>query len=292
MNRPPSFAIDSEFWRKLARWGASRGPEWLARYAPPIIGCAAVALAPSARRAVTENLRRVRGEASPLRDALDTGRTFASYAACLSEALSFGEKRHDPPRALIHGEPNILAALESRRGAVFATAHTGGWEAVGPLLSRDHGIDVMLVMEPERDEAARAIQDEARRARGHRIVHVGADPLASLPLLRHLRGGGVVALQVDRTPRGMRTRAVTLFGERGAMPEGALRLSQLTGAPIVPIFAARTGYREYLVKAFAPLVVARDARDRDLDAAAQTIADAMTSFVRARPTQWFHFRPD
>jgi KDO2-lipid IV(A) lauroyltransferase len=252
----------------------------------------AAACVPPARQAIARNLRRVRGEASPLRDAVDVGRTFAAYAACLAEALSFGEKRRTLPRATIYGEPNILAAMARRRGIIFATAHTGGWEAVGPLLSRDHNLDVMLVMEAERDEAARRLHDEAREARGHKVVHVGADPLASLPLLRHLRAGGVVALQMDRKPQGMRTRAVKLFGNPDGMPEGALRLSQLTGAPIVPMFAARTGYCEYFVKVFSPIVVARDATEAELDASAQKIADAMTAFVRARPTQWFHFRSD
>jgi KDO2-lipid IV(A) lauroyltransferase len=122
------------------------------------------------------------------------------------------------------------------------------------------------------------------------VVHVGDDPLAVLPLVRHLRSGGVVALQVDRVPPRLRTRSVTLFGAASAIPEGPLRLAMLTGAPIVPIFAARTGHRRYEVVAHPPIRVARSAGESELDSAAQSVADAMQSFVRARPTQWFHFR--
>jgi KDO2-lipid IV(A) lauroyltransferase len=35
--------------------------------------------------------------------------------------------------------------------------------------------------------------------------------------------------------------------------------------------------------------VPRRATEADLDAAAQAVADAMTSFIRAHPTQWLHF---
>jgi KDO2-lipid IV(A) lauroyltransferase len=147
-----------------------------------------------------------------------------------------------------------------------------------------------MVMERERDERARELQDRARAAQGVGIAHIGVDdPLASLPILHHVRAGGVAALQVDRVPRGMKARAVRIFGLSSRIPEGPLRLAQLSGAPIVPIFAVRTHYRRYLVHTFAPVTLPRRASDAEIDRAAQSVADAMTSFLRAHETQWFHF---
>jgi KDO2-lipid IV(A) lauroyltransferase len=282
-------ALDGAFWRSLARAGAAHGPEWFVRYSPPLIGLAACALARGPRERVARNLRRVQGRKPPVREAADVVRTFATYASCLAEILGAGSPRARMPSALISGERHFLDARRDGRGVIFATAHTAGWETVGPLLQRDHDIRLMIAEERERDAAARAIQDEARRATGLLVAHVGKDPLSALPLAQHLRGGGVVALQVDRAPPGMRARRVRLFGAEGAIPEGPLRLAMVTGAPILPIFAARTGYREYEVVAHAPVRLSRRATDAELDAAAQALADAMQSFVRARPTQWFHF---
>jgi len=135
-----------------------------------------------------------------------------------------------------------------------------------------------------------AIQDEARRGTDVIVAHAGTDPLAALPIAHHLREGGVVALQVDRAPPGLRCREVTLFGERTRIPEGPLRLAVLTGAPIVPIFAERVGHRKYRVSARPPIHLARSSSGAELDAAAQRIADAVQDFVRTNPTQWFHFR--
>lgn len=284
-------SLDGELWRRWARWGSARTPEWFARAAPPVVGLFVYALAAEPRRNIGENLRRVRGERGALRDAVDVARTFTAYASCLAEVLRAGERRDQLPRVVVHGERHVLDALAAGRGLVMATAHTGGWESVGGLVSRDLGLRVMIVETAERDPGARAIQDEARRAHGVLVAHVGDDPLSALPLARHLREGGAVAFQIDRTPEGQRRRAVRLFGREGFVPEGPLRLASLTGAPIVPVFAARTGHRRYIVRVAAPVWLDRHATEDALDAAAQTLGDALQAFVRERPTQWFHFTP-
>jgi KDO2-lipid IV(A) lauroyltransferase len=281
---------DAEFWRRLAHFGASRGPEWWVRYSPQFFGWAAALAVPKARRAVHENLRRVRGERGPVRDALDIAKTFSTYAGCLAEVLASDSKNHRRPSAVLLGEHNVRLVTETRRGIVLVTAHTAGWEMLGPLLHREnnHVHDLVMVMTPEADERAQRLHDQARVAIGNRVSHV-TDPLASLGLLRDLRAGSIIALQIDRVPPGIRTRAVTLMGERAAIPEGPLRLAALSGAPLFPLFSARTGYREYLVDARPPIFVPRRPTDAELDSIAQQLATEMERFLRAHPTQWFHF---
>jgi KDO2-lipid IV(A) lauroyltransferase len=223
-----------------------------------------------------------------MRHALDVARTFTTYAGCLAESLSNGSKNAESPDAIIAGEAHLIKALNGGRGAVFVTAHTAGWDIVGPLVMLHHAREVLLVMEAERDGAARRLHDEARRASGLRVVHVGDDPLASLPLLAHLRRGGIVALQLDRVPPGMRARDVMMFGGPAQVPEGPLRLAQAAGVPILPLFCARLGFRRYLIELSEPIDV-RTRGSAELDVAAQKIADTMTRFVRAHPTQWLHF---
>jgi phosphatidylinositol dimannoside acyltransferase len=258
------------------------------RVAPPVVGLAICAVATERRRAIASNLRRIRGAQGPLRETADVVRTFATYASCLAEVL--GADRGRLPDAVVHGAAHVRDALAAERGLLVVTAHTAGWETIGRLLARDLGRRVMVVEAAEGDAAASAIQDDARRAQGLLVTHVGDDPVAALGLLRHLRERGVVALQVDRVPRAMRARGVTMFGEASRVPEGPLRLAALTGAPIVPIFAARTGHRRYEIIVYPPIRLARSAGDSELDAAAQGLAAAIQEFVRARPTQWFHFR--
>jgi phosphatidylinositol dimannoside acyltransferase len=279
------------FWRQLAHWGASRGPEWWVRYSPPVFGWAAAALVPSARRAVVRNLHRIRGPASMTTDVREVLATFSNYASCLAEVLSNDSPDGPrPPETTIHNEECVHNASALGRGIVMVTAHTAGWESVGPVLARDQGLKMMIVMQAEPDQRAQSLQDDARRRAGVTIVHVGDDPLAALPLLRHLRSpGGVVALQLDRFAEGMRTREVDLLGQKTRMPEGPLRLAQVSGAPIVPVFCARIGHRRYVIDLHEGRTVSRHASEAELDAVAQHLADSMGAFLRKHPTQWFHF---
>jgi lauroyl/myristoyl acyltransferase len=283
--------LEGSFWRRLAAWG-SRGPEWFVRGAPPVIGLVACACAPERRRAIAANLRRVRGPRGPLREAADVARTFTTYASCLAEVLGGEPERRPAAGAVVRGELYVEDALALGRGVIIVTAHTAGWEVVGPMLARDRSVEVMMVEAAEHDAAANDIQDNARRTAGLRVVHVGDDPLSALPLARHLRGNGAVALQVDRVPRSARAHEVTMFGERAWIPEGPLRLAAMTGAPIVPVFVARTGHRRYEVVASAPIRLERGASGPAFDAAAQALADRLQQFVQAHPTQWFHFRSE
>jgi len=280
---------DALFWRKLAHLGASKGPLWWLKYSPPAFGIAAAALVPSARKTVARNLERARGEASTIKNAIDVCRTFATYAGSLAESLAQGSKNHAAPNATIIGRANVEKELLRGKGLIIATAHTAGWDVAGTLLGQHLNAEVVIVMQSERDQRARRLQDEGREKAGVKIVHVDDDPLSSLSLLHHLKRGGIAAVQIDRLPSGMRGRDVWLLGQKVGIPEGPLRLSQLTGAPIVPLFCARLGFRNYLLEAGPAVTVERRASNQDLDHAAQHLADRVTDFVRSHPTQWFNF---
>jgi KDO2-lipid IV(A) lauroyltransferase len=275
-------------WRGLAQAGASRGPDWFVRIAPPVVGLIVLGLAREDRAAIAASLRLVRPSRGALRDALDVARTFASYATSVTDVLR-GPASGAPPEAIVRGDEQLTDALAEGRGAVLVTAHTAGWEMAGRLLLVDRGASVVIVDEAERDPGSRAIQDEARRAQGVEVSHAGGDPFATLRLLGHVRSGGIVALQLDRTSPGMRTRRVSLFGRPATLPEGPLRLAATAGAPLVPAFASRVGHRRYEIQVEPALHLPRRPTEAELDAASQRLADALAAFVRHRPTQWFNF---
>jgi lauroyl/myristoyl acyltransferase len=282
-------AYDGEFWRQMAALGARRFPRWWMRYSPPVFGLAAAALLPEARRAVRNNLEHIRGPAPLWRDTLDTARTFTTYASCLTESLARGSKNEAPLRTQFSGAENMHAGVAVGRGVILLTMHTAGWEVATPLFARDTKVRMMIVMEEERDARAQAIQDGSRRAWGAEFVHVGKDPLSALPILRHLKENGTVAMQIDRPSSNGRSLTIELLGRPYPIPEGPLRLAQLSGAPLLPSFTARLGPNAYHARTYPHLSVSRRAGEAEIQRAAQGIGDAMGDFLQRFPTQWFHW---
>ncbi len=278
---------ESAFLRRLAHWGALSGPQGLLRYGPGPIGALFGVALPEVRRRVVRNLRRVHGRRGPVVEQLEAVETIANYAACFAEAIG-SQRRDAEPRALVHGEEHLRAAL-GRGGVVLVTAHVGPWDLAAQLLGSSVGTDVVVVMEREANEAARRLQDRHRGERGLKVLHVGAHPTDALPLIAHLKKGGVAALQMDRLPPSGRVVEVPLFGAPFVVPEGPFRLASLSGAQVVPVFARRLGFFQYELGISEPISLGRRPSDDELRSAAGQAAFAMEAFVRDCPTQWFHF---
>jgi lauroyl/myristoyl acyltransferase len=277
----------SVFLRRMAYWGARRGPQTFLRLSPKPIGAAFGLALPDVRRRIVSNLRRIHGPRGALREQLDALTTLANYAACFAEGMA-AVREDAAPKVQIRGESHLRAAIE-RGGALLVTAHVGPWDLTAQLLRQTVSADVVVVMEPEPNPQSRAFQDALRDQRGVRVLHIGAHPTDALPLIAHLRRGGVAALQMDRVPPSGRVLDVSLFGAPFRVPEGPFRLAALSGAWIVPVFARRLGFFDYEMSISEPIVLPRRASHAQLLASAQSASDAMQAFVRESPTQWFHF---
>ncbi len=282
-------AHDGVFWRRMAAMGARRFPRWWMRYSPPVFGLAAAIALPSARKSVRRNLERIRGPVPRHRDWLDTAATFTNYASALSEALAQGSDNGKDLRATYVRNHLFREVVQRGKGVVLLTLHTAGWEIATPLFVGDVDLDVLIVMQRERSGPAQELHDEARTTSRTSVLHLGDSELAALPIARHLAKKGAVAMQVDRAPPSGRTISVELLGRPYAIPEGPLRIAELSGAPMLPVFSARTGFNAYVLENYPAIELSRRATDAQRKAAAQAIADAMGDFLKRHPTQWFHF---
>jgi lauroyl/myristoyl acyltransferase len=278
---------ENAFFRRLAHWGALDAPKAVVRFSPKPIGAAFGIALPTLRRRIVRNLRSVHGERAAWREQLDAVATLANYAACFAEAIASGRKDAQP-RVSVRGKDRLHAAL-AQGGVVLVTAHVGPWELTAQLLGRELTADVVLVMERESNTEAGELQDRYRGLRGLRVLHIGEHPTDALPLIAHLKKGGVAALQIDRVPPSGRVLQVSLFGEAFGAPEGPFRLASLSGAQVLPVFARRLGFFDYELEISEPIAFGRRPSLEDLQAGAQKAVRAMQLFIEQSPTQWFHF---
>jgi len=275
--------------RRLALAGVRHGPSWFVRLGPQLIGTLFALALPAERRRVRDALRRVHGPRAAYVEGRDVLRTFRDYAACLAEGLGADREEAATAEVVVSGREHLSTALEGGRGAVLVTAHIGPWDVAARLLSASFDAPVLLVMAAERDAAARALHDRVRKRAGVEVLAVGETPLDALPLLRHLRHGGVAAFQLDRSAPSARALTASLFGRPFAVPEGPFRIAALARVPVLPLFAARTGFFSYQIEIGRPLVSDPRATEAELETVAQKCVLCMERFIAAHPTQWFHF---
>ena len=282
--------VDSELWRRAVELGVKRGPDAWVRYSPPVFGLAFWAALREPRENVERTLRKLRGPRSRSRELGESARVFTNFASCLAEAMLLGAERGYEARVRSQNDgADFKAAQAEGKGLILATANTAGWDVAGPMLRTLQSRDVIIVMEPEDDLGARQLHDAAREKAGVRVVHAGKDPLAALPLLRHLQSGGIVAMKFDRTAPGMRTREVRFLGEPWRVPAGIFQLAAMTGAPILPVFTRRLGFLAYEYVTWPALHLGRRAGGAEVDGVAQALASLLERFVRDNPEQWFRF---
>ena len=122
---------DAVFWRKLARFGAARGPSGGSATVPRFRVGGGARRALGASRGPRQPAPRPR-QRGPVREAMDVAHTFSTYAGCLAEVLSSDSKNQRRPSRGPPRRAQRRRALAPGKGIVLVTAHTAGWEMLGP----------------------------------------------------------------------------------------------------------------------------------------------------------------
>jgi KDO2-lipid IV(A) lauroyltransferase len=282
--------FDGLWWRKFAYVGSVYGPAWWKRYSPPWIAAIIFCCVPRNRRGAVANMRRVLGTRGWLRDQWHGLKVFISFAHCMNEALECLSPRPQPMTIERPANDPIQAAIEEGRGAVLVSCHFGNWDVAASTLAR-YGRPFNLVMAREVNETTADYVRQAREAAGMRILLSDSSVYGPFNMLRALRRGEIVALQLDRPIGGDGARCVDFCGAPAFFQSGALRLARLAGTPVFPVFVARRGPRNYRIVVGSERRVPRAATADDVDRILAGIVGEFEELVREYPDQWFQFAP-
>ncbi len=244
-------------------------------------------------RAVTRD--HMRHAYAGLRDAREReGAARACVRAAARYWADFARASHLPREAALaeaeafDGIDHLFAALDRGCGVIMLSAHVGNPE----FLVRAAGhlqLDILVLTERLKPPRLHELVHDVRGGSGVRFVPAGMSGVRET--LTHLRRGGLVALMADRDIQRS-GRLTPFFGERAALPTGAIELALRTNAAVVPGFAIRTpgGRRRIL---FLPELQLRrsDDREADLEAGMLAMARALEEGIGAAPDQWFVLQP-
>jgi lauroyl/myristoyl acyltransferase len=279
--------FDGAWWRRLAEMGCVYGPEWWKRAAPPAIASLLFAIARKQRESVLANQRQVRGPRSTLREHWDAYRVFAEGARSMTEGMEQWGPHPKPLTVTISGKELVHAALAEGRGLVMLTGHFGSWE-VGARLLTDLGRPAHLVTAHEPNPTVHEFLHQMRTRHGFNVIYSDRSLFTGLPVLHALRRHEIVGMQIEPWGPKQGSHVVEFFGRPTSFQLGPFAVARVARAPIVPVFAVRTGIRRYelrIVGRFDPRTPAESV---------QALRDTVRLYedvVRQYPSQWLMFEP-
>jgi lauroyl/myristoyl acyltransferase len=260
----------------LASFGVRRIPRRISIKTASMIAFLFYICRPRIRKNVRRNLEALGAHGTGTFD------VFRYFSKTIVDFLSLDS---DDPSALdgfcrIIGLEHIDAALEKGNGAILFAPHQGPWEVAGAYLaSRGYRIHSIALNHP----SSRVTSFFSRRRNTWGIVDY---PFGEgvVRLFDALRANEIVVLLVDRkfSTKGIQ---LTFLGHGVRLPQGHIKLSKHTGAPLIPCCCRYT--EEDTIEA----VIDRPIRDTggSVREVAQLCIARIETFLKKRPDQWFAF---
>ena len=211
-------------------------------------------------------------------------RAFQNYGRMLTDFVLLGDlsKEEVLDRVGVERLSLLDEALEKGRGVILALPHMGSWD-MAAAFGAAAGYDMLAVAERFPGSLDEAIVRNRNRF-GLGVITVGRSAVRQIR--EALSANRFVALVCDlEQGPGVEVR---FFGRRAVVPAGAAAFALKTGAPvlIVHTYATSPG-RYHIVVERAPQWPADETNAR----AMQSIITRFESYIRARPDQWYAFRP-
>ena len=276
--RPPR---GEAFWLRSLFSCATHRP-WVLRVMRPIVKIGVPIYAPRVRQAVAKNTARLLGRPQPGL-AREVVASFYDFIADLSTASHASADELRQRIGSVDGHEAFLALRKQGRGAVMVTAHMGSFE-VGLAALAEFEKEIHVVFKRDANDHFEALRQKVRHMLG---IHEAAidDGWPTLFRLRdRLDAGAVVVMQADRAMPGQKAQVVPFARGHVRLPLGPLRLAQMTGSPIVPVFTVRRPDGKFHISIEPPIDAASD------DALPQ-LAAVLARFIAAHPEQWLVLEP-
>lgn len=184
----------------------------------------------------------------------------------------------------IEGREELDRALAEGKGVVLVSVHTGSWELGGRYL-RALGYRLHVVAGVQMNRLLTGAVREAKEKRGIEVI--GPDD-SSRKLLKALASNGVVILLVDGN---IYTGGADLpfFGRETRLPDGPVRLSRASGAPILGCCCRRMGDREHVLHV-ERIMSAREIESLPERDALEKMYATVERFIARNADQWCMFR--
>lgn len=243
-----------------------------------------VTLVPSLRARVEGNLRMIFPDMPAAERRRIRGEMADSFGRTMIEVMTPAdfEARADWTGPEGPGWAVLKEARAQGRGALLVSGHFGQWQAVRAAL-KAHGIESGALIRPVKNPWLNRDYIACVEAGGRPVV--GRDSTGLRELVRHLRGGEVMAILLDQyTKRGI---SIDFLGHPAPTGTFVAELALKYQVPMIPVYGTREADGRH-VRIFFEEPIPPSTPERMTQAA----ADSLAARVRETPGQyyWLHRR--
>jgi len=185
----------------------------------------------------------------------------------------------------IEGLEKLDLALAERKGAIFATMHTGNYELI-PIYIASLGYRFAAIMKSPPGDPVFGLINRIRSSKGVKLINVAEDNMYQ-ESMRELARNRVVGITIDTGALEGRHEIFPFLGRKLPVATGWLALAQRSQAPIIPVYSKREG-KKLIITLGDPLVVQSNNREEVM----VKLGHFFENFIRSHPEQWAMFLND
>lgn len=264
-------------------------PEGIALQIGRLLGGLAFYLDSNHRKVALQNLNLAFGnERSREELFLIAKRTFQNMGMAMVEFFRIPkmDQRIFKKKITIKGMENVKEIIENRNnGVLLLLSHFGNWELMA-VLPKFLGLPISVVTRPiKKNRWLDRMVSEIRRSCGIELIN---KEKASREILRHLSKKRFVGILIDQRAKRSECVWVDFFGKRAPTTPALAVLAMRTGAPVIPVFMVRNGFKKHTLIVEAPISLVRTGDiKKDVVANTKIINDTLERMIRLYPEQWF-----
>ena len=240
------------------------------------------------RKVALENLHIAFGEEKPEKELLAIARrAFQNLGMMAIEFFRIPgmDVEAFKKRVKIEGLEEALRLLGKGRGVLLLLSHFGNWELMG-IMSKLIGDSIMVIAKPmKKNKRVDQFITKIRSAAGLEVV---SSVKASRIVIKALSRNRVVGILIDQRAKRSEGIWADFFGKKAPTTPGLAVLAMKTGAPVVPVFMVRNGFKKHRLVIQGPLELVHTGDiKKDVEANTQLFNDTLESMIRQYPDQWF-----
>ena len=206
------------------------------------------------------------------------------FGPMLMEVLRFSVlKRNMKDSVTITGGEYLEKAVESGRGGIIATAHSGNWELMGGALSQA-GFPIVGVAMKQKSEGSDKFINEQRTGIGMHITY----KTNVREMYDMLAKGWFIGLIMDQDTNKHDGIILDFFDQPTNCVPGAASMARFKNVPIFPGFMHRKedGTHELIIMPPIEMEKTKDKRE-DIRRVTQKIIKLQEEHIRKYPEEWF-----